>query len=60
MDVLMIYFNAILRDAQRPRRRAERSNNVGELAAFARRLRRAPRLFYSNVTKRWTVRKGAA
>lgn len=41
MDILMIYWNAAVRDAARRRKRPTTRHSLGELSAFRRSLRRA-------------------
>jgi len=53
MDPLSIYCNDIWQDAQRRDRRVVRPNTFSEIAAFARRLSRTPKLFYSVAAKKW-------
>ena len=53
MDALSIYWNAIWKDALRPRPHGDAPHSAADAAAFARRLRRAPKLFYSTAAGRW-------
>tara|TARA_R110000868_G_scaffold1554_11_gene12556 strand:+ start:3091 stop:3264 length:174 start_codon:yes stop_codon:yes gene_type:complete len=56
MDSLSVYFNAIWQEAQRPLPKVERPNTSADLIAFARQLRRVPKLIYSAVTHTWQPR----